>query len=85
MIDEPLLWADMIELARQHTKWAWEVRRAEEIPVALARGFKIAQTPPTGPVFISLPVDLMEAKAEMDLPSIVEVGARIRGGRQPIQ
>jgi benzoylformate decarboxylase len=85
MIDEPLLWADMIELARQHTKWAWEVRRAEEIPVALARAFKIAQTPPTGPVFISLPVDLMEAKAEMDLPPVVEVGPRIRGDAMKIE
>ena len=44
LVDEPLLCADMIELARQHTKWAWEVRSAAEIPKALARAFKIARS-----------------------------------------
>src|SRR5262250_2455443 len=63
MIDEPLLYADMVELARQHTKWAWEVKNAAEVPVALARAFKIAQTAPTGPVFLSIPVDVLEARA----------------------
>ena len=62
MLDEPLLYADMIELARQHTKWAWEVRTAAEIPRALARAFTIARTPPTGPVFVSLPVNLTEER-----------------------
>src|SRR5215470_17400646 len=60
MIDEPLLWADMVEMARQHTKWAWEVRHPSEVPVALARAFKIAGSAPTGPVFLSFPVDVLE-------------------------
>src|SRR3954468_15118765 len=51
MIDEPLLYADMLELARQHTKWAWEARHASEIPAAMSRAFRMAETPPTGPVF----------------------------------
>jgi benzoylformate decarboxylase len=85
MIDEPLLWADMVELARQHTKWAWEVKRVEEIPVALARAFKIARTAPTGPVFLSLPVDLMEGKADLDLPPVVNIGPRVRGDRMMIE
>ncbi|MEK6300684.1 MAG: thiamine pyrophosphate-binding protein [Acidobacteriota bacterium] len=77
MLDEPLLYADMIELARQHTKWAWEVRSAAEIPRALARAFTIARTPPTGPVFVSLPVNLMEERAEMELPPATEIGSRV--------
>jgi benzoylformate decarboxylase len=79
MLDEPLLYADMIELARQHTKWAWEVRTSAEIPRALARAFTIARTPPTGPVFVSLPVNLMEERAEMELPPVSEIGSRVRG------
>src|SRR5215213_1480678 len=51
MLDQPLLYADMLEIARQHTKWAWEVRHASEIPRVFARAFQISQTPPTGPVF----------------------------------
>src|SRR4030095_2975513 len=43
MLDEPLLYADMLELARQHTKWAWEVRHAAEIPAAMAPALKTPQ------------------------------------------
>ena len=79
MIDEPLLYADMLELARQHTKWCWEVHHAAEIPAAMARAFKIAQTPPTGPVFLSLPVNVMEERAQIELPPVTLIGPRVRG------
>lgn len=85
MIDEPLLYADMIELARQHTKWAWEARHAGEIPAVMSRAFRIAQTPPTGPVFVSLPVDAMEERAEIELPPRTEIGSRVRGDRTEIE
>jgi benzoylformate decarboxylase len=85
MIDEPLLYADMLELARQHTKWAWEVRHASEIPAALARAFKIAETPPTGPVFVSLPVNTMEERAEMEILPGGEIGTRVRGDRAKVE
>src|SRR5205809_5529582 len=79
MIDEPLLYADMLQLALQHTKWCWEVHHASEIPAAMARAFKVAQTPPTGPVFLSLPVNVMEERAEIELPPVTRIGARVRG------
>src|SRR5262249_42817343 len=63
-LDEPLLSDALLGLARQHTKWCWEVRHAAEVPAAMARAFKIAQTPPTGPVFLSLPVNVMEERAD---------------------
>jgi benzoylformate decarboxylase len=85
MIDEPLLYADMLELARQHTKWAWEVRHASEIPGVLARAFRVAETPPTGPVFVSLPVNVMEERAEMEMPGDVAIGTRVRGDRAKIE
>ncbi|HET9529881.1 MAG TPA: thiamine pyrophosphate-binding protein [Blastocatellia bacterium] len=85
LIDEPLLTADMVELARQHTKWAWEVRHASEIPAALARAFRIAETPPTGPVFVSLPVDTMEASADLELQAATQIGWRTRTDRASIE
>jgi benzoylformate decarboxylase len=72
MIEEPLLYGNMVEVARQYTKWAWEVQHAQEIPVALARAFKVARTPPTGPVFLSLPVNAMEERANIELPCITD-------------
>ena len=85
LVDEPLLCADMIELARQHTKWAWEVRSAAEIPRALARAFKIAQTPPTGPVFLSLPVNFLQQRVETELPPVTRISPRLRGDRRMIE
>jgi benzoylformate decarboxylase len=85
MIDDPLLYADMLELARQHTKWAWEVRHASEIPAALARAFRLAETAPTGPVFVSLPVNTMEERAEVEMPPCTEIGPRVRGDRAKIE
>ena len=84
MIDDPLLCADLLDLTRQHSKWVWEAHHASEVPVVMARAFKIAQTPPTGPVFVSLPVNVMEERAEIELPPITRIGARIRGDRAAI-
>ena len=85
MIDDPLLCADLLDLTRQHTKWAWEAHHAAEVPLVMAKAFKVAQTPPTGPVFVSLPVNVMEERAEIELPPITRIGARIRGDRTAIE
>lgn len=84
LIGEPLLQADMVELARQHSKWAWEVKAATEIPFALARAFTLATTAPTGPVFLSLPVNIMEESAEIAFPQITRIGQRLRGDHSQI-
>ncbi len=52
---EPLLASNLVDLARQYTKWAHEVRTPEEMPLVLQRAFKEAMAPPNGPVFISIP------------------------------
>ena len=85
MIEEPLLTADMLELARQHTKWVWEARHASDVPAVMARAFKIAETPPTGPVFVSLPVDVMEQRADIKLAPATEIGTRTRGDRASVE
>ncbi|HVI47228.1 MAG TPA: thiamine pyrophosphate-binding protein [Chitinophaga sp.] len=54
---EPLLASNLVDLARQYTKWAHEVRTPSEIPLVLQRAFKEAMAPPNGPVFISIPWD----------------------------
>lgn len=59
LLQEPILSADMVRMTEQFTKWAYEVRRAEEAPTALRRALTLARTPPTGPVFLALPMDLL--------------------------
>jgi benzoylformate decarboxylase len=67
MFEEPILWGEMVEVARPWTKWACEVPRVQDLPQAVHRAVQAALTPPTGPVFLSLPVDVqMELVGQED-------------------
>ena len=50
---------DLVELTKQFTKWSCEVHRADRIPEILNRAFKVSATPPMGPVYLSLPSNLL--------------------------
>ena len=76
---EPLLWADLPTIARPFVKWSAEVRRLEDLPRAIHRAAKTALAPPTGPVFLSLPGDILTASADLDLGEPTPRGARLRG------
>lgn len=78
-LEEPVLLGDMISVTRPWTKWAYEVERVEDVAQAVRRAVQVALTPPTGPVFLSLPLDVqMEPlpNADLDPPSIPERGTR---------
>ena len=67
-ISEPVLAGDMVAVASPWTKWSYEVQRVEDVPIALRRAVQTMLTPPTGPVFLSLPVDIqLEDSVELDL------------------
>lgn len=66
LIEEPILAGDHVGQVRSMTKWAHEVRHAEELPTALHRAFKVAMTPPHGPVFLSIPYDISLAPAAVE-------------------
>lgn len=67
MFEEPILWGDMVSVARPWTKWSAEVQRFEDLPSAVRRAVQTAMVPPTGPVFLSLPLDVQMAEGELDL------------------
>jgi len=66
-LTEPLLYAPLVPMAAPIVKWAVEVNRLEDLPRIMRRAAKVALTPPTGPVFISLPGDILNAHAAIDL------------------
>lgn len=75
--EEPILGGDLVEMADQFTKWSAEVSRVEAMPAMLRRAFRVALTPPTGPVFLSLPLDVVLAGTDADpepLGSIPDAG-----------
>ena len=76
---EPLLWADLPVVARPFVKWSEEVRRLEDLPRAIHRAAKTALAPPTGPIFLSLPGDILTDSADLDLGHPTRVATGIRG------
>ncbi len=78
MTEEPILWSDMVSVARPWTKWAVEVNRLADLPTIMRRAAQTALTPPTGPVFLSLPIDLQMESADLDLTPSPPLDARVR-------
>jgi benzoylformate decarboxylase len=62
--EEPILWGRMVDVVRPWTKWAEEIRRVQDLPSAIRRAVQTAMAPPTGPVFLALPLDVQMAVAE---------------------
>jgi len=61
-LDEPVLGHDLVAMAAPVTKWSVQVERADEMAPILRRAFKIAHEAPSGPVFVALPIDVMEGE-----------------------
>ena len=59
---------DLVEMTKQFTKWSAEVHRADRIPEFLNRAFKVAATPPSGPVYLALPSNLLGEPIGMENP-----------------
>ena len=57
---DPLLGGDAVDICRPVAKWAREVTHPDHLPMLLRRAFNDCMTAPQGPVFLSLPRDVME-------------------------
>jgi benzoylformate decarboxylase len=64
---DPVLGHDLAAMAAPVTKWSVQVERADELGPILQRAFKVANDPPAGPVFVALPINVMEQ--ETDIPA----------------
>lgn len=77
-LTEPLLWGDLVPMAAPVVKWATEVTRPGDLSLIFRRAAKVALTPPTGPVFISLPGDVLLDSAPIDLGAASRVNSHTR-------
>jgi benzoylformate decarboxylase len=82
---EPLLYGPLVRMAEPLVKWAVEVTRLEDLPRIVRRAAKIATTPPTGPVFISLPGDILNAEAGIELGRSTRVDTRVKPSDEALQ
>ncbi|AFO56467.1 thiamine pyrophosphate-binding protein [Natrinema sp. J7-2] len=64
--EEPILSGRLADMARAFCKWSDEVLNVEALPTMLRRAFRVAMTPPTGPVFLGLPLDVMLAETDAE-------------------
>jgi benzoylformate decarboxylase len=75
---EPWLSGDLVALASPAMKWAGEARRGADVGKMLRRAFAIARTPPCGPVFLSLPMDVLGEEVNEPAPpcsAVARLGA----------
>ncbi|MGH8998257.1 MAG: thiamine pyrophosphate-dependent enzyme [Acidimicrobiia bacterium] len=76
LVSEPILAGDLVGLARAATKWQHEVRHAGELGTILRRAFLDCGRPPAGPVFVSIPMDVLDEETDTDAPP----RSRLAGG-----
>src|SRR3989442_6328633 len=66
-VTEPILWSDLPPMAAPLVKLSTEARRLDGLPRIVHRAIKTAFAHPSGPVFLSLPVDVLNAERDLDL------------------
>jgi thiamine pyrophosphate-dependent acetolactate synthase large subunit-like protein len=64
--------ADLVNMAKPVTKWSTMVQHPSSLLRIMRRAFKIAATPPMGPVYVCLPQDIMdEVATEAAVPTSI--------------
>ena len=62
---DPVLGHDLVAMAAPVVKWSVQAESADEIAPVMRRAFKIAHDPPSGPVFVALPINVMEQQSDI--------------------
>jgi benzoylformate decarboxylase len=65
---------DATKVPEPAVKWSFEPPRAQDVPLAIAKAIELAQAPPSGPVFVSLPMD--DWDEEIDMLEVQDLIAR---------
>ncbi|MBX5490751.1 MAG: thiamine pyrophosphate-binding protein [Chloroflexi bacterium] len=55
---------DQVAMAAPISKAAWLVRRPTDIPLAVARAFRLARAGRPGPIHLTIPIDVQEARLD---------------------
>ena len=70
---DPLLSHDLVAMAAPVTKWSVEPQSADEVGPIMRRAFRIANEHPMGPVFVSMPINVMAQETEIAAESSGEM------------
>lgn len=85
ILTDPLLAGDLVGIAGPAVKWAREVAHPDQLPMLLRRAFHDCTAAPSGPVFLSLPMDVMEGMSTVGIaePSVIDRAA-VAGSLEPL-
>ena len=64
---------DIIGISNPCTKYAFQPRRAVEIPEVIKKAFYIAESGRPGPVLVDIPKDVQQEKTEIKFPDLIKV------------
>ena len=64
---------DIIGIANPCTKYAFQPRKAFEIPEVIKKAFYITESGRPGPVLVDIPKDVQQEKAEIEFPELIKV------------
>jgi acetolactate synthase-1/2/3 large subunit len=64
---------DIIGISNPCTKYAFQPRKAVEIPEVIKKAFYIAESGRPGPVLVDIPKDVQQEKAEIKFPDLIKV------------
>lgn len=90
---------DQAGVLREAVKWDYEIRTGEQVEDGLARALEVAMAPPQGPVYLSLPREMLAETVRSERPdrrptptspqapdanAIDRLAARIRAAEAPV-
>ncbi|HEX5892022.1 MAG TPA: biosynthetic-type acetolactate synthase large subunit [Nitrososphaeraceae archaeon] len=64
---------DIIGIANPCTKYAFQPRKAVEIPEIVKKAFYITESGRPGPVLVDIPKDVQQEKTEVEFPDLIKV------------
>ena len=64
---------DIIGISNPCTKYAFQPRKAVEIPEVIKKAFYIAESGRPGPVLVDIPKDVQQEKTEIKFPDLIKV------------
>ena len=95
---DPVLGHDLVAMAAPLVKWSAQVNNADEMAAVMQRAISIANEAPKGPVFVALPINVMEqetqngawtagpiyTEAQPDAAGIAAAAALLAGAARPL-